>query len=252
MRDGFSLYDTHAHLGTARHTGRRAAAGDLLRAMDAAGVDRAMLIPFPVVEDVRAAHDEIAAAVRAYPDRFAGCACVPPLHADFADEVRRCAETLGMRALKLQPQYHSLNPIASSSEFFFAAAVEHRLPVIVHTGAGAPFALPSLYILPAGRFPELNLVIAHAGGGVYTAEAIVAATVCPNVYVELSSLMPHQVLEVAARIPSSRLMAGSDLPENLETEMGKIVSIGLPEAVRRDILWNTARRLFDGAAPEAG
>jgi predicted TIM-barrel fold metal-dependent hydrolase len=252
MRDGFLVYDTHAHLGVARHSGRRASADDLLRAMDRAGADRAMLIPFPVVDDVPASHDEIAAAVRAHPDRFAGCACIPPLDPGFSTELRRCAEELGMRALKLQPQYHGLNPIAASGEFFFAAAVEHRLPVIVHTGAGAPLALPSLYILPARQFPDLNLVIAHAGGGIYAAEAIVAATVCPNIYVELSTLMPHQVIEVASRVPPSRLMAGSDLPESLETEMGKIVSIALPEGARRDILWNTPRRLFDGAAPDAG
>ena len=59
MRDGFSIYDAHTHIGHARHSGRRRTAGDLLSDMDRSGVDRSLVIPFPVVENQRAAHDEI-------------------------------------------------------------------------------------------------------------------------------------------------------------------------------------------------
>jgi predicted TIM-barrel fold metal-dependent hydrolase len=40
-------------------------------------------------------------------------------------------------------------------------------------------------------------------------------------------------------------MIGSDLPESLETEMSKILGLAIADSARRDILWNTARRLFD-------
>ena len=72
MKDGFRIYDTHTHLGVARHSGRVRRVDDALRAMDANGVDRSVLIPWPVVEDQKAAHDEIGEAVRRYPDRFTG------------------------------------------------------------------------------------------------------------------------------------------------------------------------------------
>lgn len=246
MKDGFRIYDAHAHLGVARHSGRRHNADDLLRSMDRIGIDRALLIPFPVVEDYRAAHDGIAAAMRAYPDRFSGAACIDPFvpETDFRAEVRRCAADLGFRALKLQPQYQALNPISGRGDFLFAAALEHRLTLVVHTGAGAPFALPSLYIMPARKFPDLPIVLGHAGGGLYVLEAIVAASVCPNVFVELSSLMPHHILEVLAHVPAGRLMIGSDLPESAETEIGKILGLDLPAAARQQILWDTAQGLF--------
>jgi hypothetical protein len=219
--------------------------------MDAHGIDRSMVIPFPVVEDYRTAHDEIAAAVRANPDRFAGAACIYPFipEQDFRDEVRRCAEELGFRALKLQPQYQALNPISSNSDFLFEAALQHRLPLICHTGAGAPFALPSLFIMPARKFPDLPIILGHAGGGIYAAEAIVAATVCPNIYVELSSLMPHHIREVLLHVPTSRLMAGSDVLESIGPEISKILTLDIPAEARRDILWNTPRRVFDGERP---
>ena len=60
--------------------------------------------------------------------------------------------------------------------------------------------------------------------------------------------MPHHILEVLAHVPSSRLMIGSDLPESLETEMSKILTLEATREVKADILWNTAARLFSSAS----
>jgi hypothetical protein len=72
----------------------------------------------------------------------------------------------------------------------------------------------------------------------------VAASVCPNIFVELSSLMPHHIREVLAHVPAGRLMIGSDLPESAATEIGKIVSLEITGAARQQILWDTAKHLF--------
>ena len=116
MRDGFHVFDTHTHVGTARHSGRSYSADDLLRDMDRHGVDRSMMIPFPVVEDHRCQHDLIGGAVQAHPDRLSGAACLYPYmkRGEFRDEVRRCREEFGFSALKLQPQYHGLNPLSDA------------------------------------------------------------------------------------------------------------------------------------------
>jgi len=248
MRNGFQIYDTHTHLGVARHSGRQWSLEQMLASMDRYGVDRSMLIPFPVVDDHRHTHDTIAAAIRAFPDRFAGAACIYPFipEQQFKDEIRRCAEELGFGAIKLQPQYQALNPLSPRTDFLWETAVKHKVPVIVHTGAGAPFALPSLYIIPARRFPELNIILGHCGGGIYAGECIVAATVCPNIYLELSSCMPHHIREVLNHVEPSRIMAGSDVPESLEAEIGKIFTLDLDDAGKRAILWDTPRKLFDG------
>ena len=248
MSRGFRIWDTHTHLGEALHSGRKQSAEDLLRVMDREHIERSVCIPFPVVADYRATHDLIAAAVRSYPDRLSGTVCLDPFvpRDRFDDEVRRCAEEFGFRALKLQPQYQALNPLWPRNDFFFEAAVRYNLPLIVHTGAGAPYALPSLYISVARRFPDLRVILAHAGGGIYVGECIVAADVCPNIYVELSSLMPHHVAEVVRSVPSHRLLIGSDLLESTAMEIGKIVELDAPRGVKEDILWNTAERLFGG------
>jgi predicted TIM-barrel fold metal-dependent hydrolase len=247
MRDGFVIVDTHTHIGTARHSGRKYSCEQLLRDMDRAGVDRSVVIPFPAVEDYRTAHDEIGRAVLAHPDRVTGAASLYPFirESEFRTEVARCREQFGFRALKLQPQFHPLNPLSESGNFLFEAALENGMSVICHTGAGIPFALPSLFMAPARRFPGLKIVLAHSGGGgIFVGEAIVAAMFCPNIYLELSSLMPHHVLEVTKHVPCERLMIGSDLPESLDTEIGKILGANLPDDSKRAILSETALMVF--------
>jgi predicted TIM-barrel fold metal-dependent hydrolase len=217
--------------------------------MDSRGVDRAVLIPWPVVEDYRAVHDEIGDALRHHSDRFTGAACLYPFlpESEFRREIRRCVEEHGVRALKLQPQFQPLNPLSSRSDFLFETALEHDLTIIVHTGSGVPFALPSLYIRPARAYPQLRIVLGHAGGPTYYLEAVVAASVCPNIYIELSSLMPHHITDVCAHVPASRLMVGSDIDESMSVEMDKVIDLNVPEEDRRKILWDTPRAVFDGA-----
>ena len=246
MRDGYRIFDTHTHIGMARHSGRSVTADDLLRSMDRFGVDRSVVIPFPVVDDYRVEHDLIGRAVRQHPDRLTGAACIYPYIplADFREEVRRCRQEYGFRALKLQPQYHGLNPFAASSDFFFEASLENRMAVICHTGAGIPFSLPSLCMMPARKFPDLTIVIAHCGGGIFVHEAIVAAVFCPNIVLEVSSLMPHHVSEILAHVRPDRVMLGSDLPESVETEISKVLSSDISEDAKRSILYDTACRVF--------
>jgi predicted TIM-barrel fold metal-dependent hydrolase len=246
MRDGFLIFDTHTHAGDARHSGRSTTAADLLRSMDLHGVDRSVVIPFPVVQDCRLQHDLIGRAVMEHPDRLTGAACLDPYlpPREFRAEVRRCREEYGFAALKLQPQYHGLNPFSDASDFFFETALENRMVVICHTGSGLPFSLPSLCMMPARKFPDLTIVVAHCGGGIFVHEAILAALFCPNIVLEMSSLMPHQVLEVLAQVPAGRLMIGSDLPENTGAEIGKILTLDVSAECKRAILSGTAHRVF--------
>jgi predicted TIM-barrel fold metal-dependent hydrolase len=247
VRNGRRVFDTHTHVGVARHSGRRYTADELLRDMDAAGIDRSLVIPWPVVEDVRSAHDEIGRAVRAHADRLSGAACLYPYvpRQQFEDEVRRCVEVYGFGVIKLQPQYQPLNTLWATSDFFFETALQHNLTIVCHTGSGIPFALPALMMEPARRWPALRIVLAHCGGGgLLLGEAVVAAKFCPNIWLELSCLMPNHVREVLHHVAPSRLMVGSDLPENVEVEIGKIEGLAVEEPVKSAILWETAAALF--------
>lgn len=246
MIGSFRVFDSHTHLGRARHSGREMTAETMLRHMDQCGIDHQLLIPFPVMANEREEHDLIAAAVKSWPDRFTGALCPHPYQPDqqFRDEVRRGVEELGLRALKIQPQFSGLNPMGKRAEWVFGIANEYRLPVVFHTGSGAPFALPSLLIPVARLYPDLPIIVAHSGGSTYYLEAIVAARVCPNLLLDVSSLMPHHVVDVLKHVPASRVMAGSDLPESAAVELGKIIDLPISDADKQAILWDTPRRAF--------
>ena len=254
MINGWKVFDTHTHIGTARHTGRVQGAVDLLKGMDREGIDHSLVIPFPVVENYRAAHNEIGEAVKRYPDRFVGAACLPPFidQTAYRDEVRRCREEFGFVALKLQPQYQALNPVSTRADFVFESALDNGMVMVCHTGSGVPFALPSLFMMAARRFPGLTFVLSHCGGGgLLVGEAIVAASFCENIYLETSTLMPHHVLEVLTHIPVSKVMVGSDLPESLHTEIYKVAELEIPVADRRSLLAETAYTVFGNPSQHA-
>jgi len=57
---------------------------------------------------------------------------------------------------------------------------------------------------------------------------------------------PNLLLDVLNRVPMSRVMAGSDLMESAEVELGKVIGLPVDAATRGAILWDTQRRVFDG------
>ncbi len=155
---------------------------------------------------------------------------------------------LGFRAIKLDPAVHALPPNHPRCAIVFTLAQELGVPVIVHTGFGVPAALPALAIPPAWDYPDVTVVLAHAGFAVFTPEALVAAQVCPNIVLEPSWCASYQVAEMMRTIGAERVMYGSDHPSNVASELAKLRSIGLDGAQLALVLGGTARRVFGPGA----
>jgi predicted TIM-barrel fold metal-dependent hydrolase len=214
--------------------------------MDANGVSVTLVMPQSLQRDERAAHDRIHAFARANPGRIYGIASISPLWDDDAyyAEARRCIVDLGFVALKLHPASYGTSPLLPRAAKCFRAAAELGVPLIVHTGAGAPAALPSLVIPRAREFPDLPIVLAHAGYAIYCEEALVAAETCPNLYLEPSWCQYYNARRMTAAIGSERMLMGSDHPANLAVELAKWRAAGLSPNDLANALGTTARRLF--------
>jgi len=240
------IIDTHCHLGASKLSNLNITEADLLLAMDTHGIDISLVMPHAVSDDPAAAHDQVAALCRRHPDRFRGIANLTPLwdEADYLREVTRCVGDLGFVAVKLNPHQHLASPIMANADKVFDTAADLDVPVIVHTGLGAPWALPSLAIPPAQRHPTLPIILAHAGFAIYAAEAYVAASVCDNIYLEPSWCTVHNLEMFVHKVGVERIMFGSDVPENVPVELAKYRAIGLSEEEIATCLGKTAAQVF--------
>lgn len=135
-------------------------------------------------------------------------------------------------------------PSHPAAEKIYRIALELDIVVMIHTGNGVPNALPSLCIPMARKFPALRIVLAHAGGGMFGAEAIVAAQECDNIYLETSWTTVYDLDAMVKKLGPERVMLGTDLVSNIPVELAKYRSLGLPEG---DLEWcfgKTAAAVF--------
>ncbi len=245
------IIDTHMHLGTSRFSGVTTTEDDILQAMERHRVAAGLIMPQPTLEDVPAVHRSIARFAAAHPGRIYGIASIDPWleAAEYRRQMAVCMEDYGFVAIKLHPLGHNISPLSSYCDKVYEAAAFYGVPVIVHTGLGAPNALPALVIEPARRFPQVTFILAHAGFAVYTDEAIVAAGVCGNIVLEPSWCPVYAVKRMLDKLGAGRLIMGSDHLDNLPVELAKYQSAVPNEEVRSRILYHNPQQLFKLQVP---
>lgn len=240
------LIDAHAHLGTCRVFQADQRPDGLLRAMDAAGVDAAVVQPFPGSPDARSDHDMIAQTAADHPGRLFGLASLNP-HTDeaaYRAEIRRCVEDLGFVAVKLHTIGHAVSPGSDDANLVMRTAADLGVPVMIHTGPGVPFAEPAAWIPMARQYPAVTVILAHAGASLYTAPAIVAAQLCENVVLETSWCNPQNIRAAINTLGSEKVLFGSDMLFNIAAELAKYHSIDLTSDELRNVFAASAQRVF--------
>jgi predicted TIM-barrel fold metal-dependent hydrolase len=245
------IIDAHSHLGWSDVFSAGITEELLLGTMAANGIDATLVMPAAGADPVPT-HDAIAELAEREAGRVFGMASIPPLLGEdfYVRELRRCVNELGFKAVKLHPQAHATSPVLPVADVVFRTAAELGIPVMVHTGTGAPFALPSLLIRRARQYPELKIVLAHAGFAVYTEEAIIAAEVCENVYLEPSWCLAGDIGRMIRLLGPERVMYGGDLPYNVPVELTKPRAAGLGDDETEWFLWRTARDVFGLPIPD--
>jgi predicted TIM-barrel fold metal-dependent hydrolase len=240
------IIDTHCHLGVSKLSGTTITEAELLQTMGTHGVDMGLVMPHAVTDDPIAAHDAVAYLCRRQPERFRGIVNLSPLwdEADYRREASRYVREMGFVALKLNPMQHLTSPLMANADKVFSTGAELGVPVIVHTGLGAPWSLPSLCIPPARRHPDLPIILAHAGFAIYADEAYVAASECDNIYLEPSWCMVGTLRRFVQKLGAGRILFGSDSPANVPVELAKYRAASLSAEELATCLGGTAARIF--------
>jgi predicted TIM-barrel fold metal-dependent hydrolase len=121
---------------------------------------------------------------------------------------------------------------------------ELKIPMMVHTGAGAPLSVPSMVIRRCKQFPHVSCAIAHSGMLIYADEAFLAAHECPNVYLETSWTAPHHIMHAIKTFGAERILFAADEIANVATEIAKYNSLPISDSEREQCFWRTANTVF--------
>ena len=200
----------------------------LLRAMDAAGVARAVLLGWywEHPETCALQNRLYAKCVRAHPDRLAAFATLHPRAGRMAtlEEVRRAhGEGLcGLGELSPHSQRYGVDDAVFGAVLRLAASL--RLPVNLHVTDPESGNYPGRVETPlkdfvwlARKFPRTTFILAHWGGLLPLRNA--QARTLRNVYYDTASsplLYPENIWRrFLNAVPKERVLFGSDYPLNV-------------------------------------
>ena len=240
------IIDAHMHLGEDLMFLTDDSEEALIRGMDENGISAQIIMPGIVSRDQKKAHERIRRFADAHPGRAYGVAVFNPLmdDAEYLKLVRWTVKDLGFKGVKLHPYAFCVAPSHPANKKLFSVAEELDIVVMIHTGNGLPIALPSLVIPVAREHPRLRIVLAHAGGGTFGADAIVAAQVCPNIFLETSWVTVYDLQAMVEKLGPERIMLGTDLIANIPVELAKYRSLRLPDSQLEQCFSRTAQSVF--------
>ena len=213
------IVDADCHISPLKE-GVNIAADELLRRMDRAGVDKALVwLTPPYRREIDESNAYVSQAVRAHPDRLLGFGWADPrLGVQKAREMaRKCLFQYGFHGVKLN----------GAQNDFFIDDPKLSLPLVeeiaktgkllaFHCGVDAyerthPFRIAKI----ARQFPETKILCVHMGGVGFpdmSRAAIEMAQECPNLYLVGSMVLHTSVLDAIKTLGASRVCFGSDTP----------------------------------------
>jgi uncharacterized protein len=227
-----------------------------LAAMDAGGVEVALLSAWHGPAGELIGNDEVAGWVAAHPTRLRGLAAVDlarPMEA--VRELRRCVTDLGFVGLRGLPWLWEAPPTDRRWYPLYAACVELGVPFCTQVGHTGPLrpsetGRPIPYIdQVALDFPELTIVCGHIGYP-WTEEMVAVARKHERVYIDTSAYKverypPELVAYLGTDGGSRKVLFGSNYPMIAPAEaLRGLDSLGLTVEAREAFLDGNARRVF--------
>ncbi|MGZ4810910.1 MAG: amidohydrolase family protein [Thermoanaerobaculia bacterium] len=235
-----------------------------LRFLDAHGIARACCINYvspDVMGFTREVNDWVTSFTREHRDRLLPAGSVNPLHERHpGDEANRILD-LGIRMIKIHPPHQLFSPNAYRGELpqladVYRACAERNVPVMFHTGTSVfpgarnVFADPMPVDDVAVDFPNLQIILAHAGRPLYGETAFFLARRHANVSLDVSGIPPKALLRYVPRLAdiSDKILWGTDWPApgvaSPKKNVEEFRALGLPEDVQRRVLWENATKMF--------
>lgn len=239
------IIDCHVHLMPHGGETQADAVARLLRGMDRLGLDQACvclgdrLVVQPDAAELTRQNEWAAATVALAPDRLIGFVYASPNHPEHSLDLIREYRARGFRGIKLWVCQLADHP---GNDPICALAAELALPVLQHTWLKATGNLPTEsepghLLTLARRHPQVNFIMAHAGGDWERGLRLVQSQ--PNIVPDTCGNDPEAgFTELAVRLlGAERLVFGSDATgRSLASQMAKVTAAEIGEDDKRRIL----------------
>jgi hypothetical protein len=239
-----------------------------LALLDEVGVERACLINY-VAPEVMGYTDKVNAYVVGYAkadrERLIPFGSVHPRHTpDPERAVRKLIREDGIGGIKIHPPHQLFEANAYGDgtmpalRTLYEEAEDAKVPVMIHTGtsvfpgARSRFGNPLAADDVAVDFPELRIILAHGGRPFWCEEAFFLVRRHRNVYLDVSSIPPKNLLTYFPRLEAiaDKALFGSDWPgpgvPGIAANLAAFQALPLSDAAKGKILRENAAAIFDG------
>ncbi|MCS6839627.1 MAG: amidohydrolase family protein [Roseiflexus sp.] len=254
---------------TTRQSLASADEGRVLADMDRAEIDRAVIQGeyYRQHESCVAANNRALALHRRYPERFLVFATVQPADARALDEARRCAACGAVGIGELNPYAQGFTLDSPAFLRLAETCIDLDLPLLLHVNEPVGRYYPGKAVTPlaqyyalALRFPDLKIILAHWGGGLFFYELMPSVRqALRNVWYDTAAsplLYPTaDIFAVALRcVHPRKILFGSDYPLPLYPRVSRepdfaafldeITALDITPDIRDDILGRNSARLL--------
>jgi predicted TIM-barrel fold metal-dependent hydrolase len=214
--------------------------GELLSAMDAAGVDQALIWHVAQHNTFPQNGNKLVCEFGAGEERLMRCwTALPPVTDEIPlDELFAGMKASGVFALRLFPDYHRYQPNAAVLSDLLDRAIEANLPLILSLERGMTWS--QIFQLMAD-FPKLTLILADVGVWGQDRNTWPLLQKYPNVFVE-TSLLALEAGGVACGVKkfgAERFVFGSGFPD-------KYIEAPLLEVLHSDIAESDKELILSG------
>ena len=242
------IIDTNAYLGPyAFRQLRHNTVDGLLKLMDAKGIAKAWVSSAAAIthRNAQPANEEMAESVRSHRDRLIPLAVINPFYAGWQDDLTACKEQLGMKGLRLYPNWHNYNLTDKCCMDLVDAATAHSMPVTIPIRAedyrqrswlvdvkdvALAEIVPLIKAKPQARFVLLN-------GAGYTGSPLGKKDngLPANYWIEisrLSAVMGSEIGKLVEVLGPDRVVFGTGMPFNAPDP--SLVKIEVLQASQKD------------------
>ena len=235
-----------------------------LKYLDAAGVDRAVLINYVAPEVIgftSGVNQFIADYVKEDPSRLIPCGGLHPRHSSNIQADLDHILRLKIRMIKIHPPHQLLYPNdylngVKELETIYRTAEANGIPVMFHTGTSIFTGARNRYGDPifiddvAVDFPELKIILAHGGRPLWMNTAFFLLRRHKNVFLDISGIPPKALLKYFPRLEeiASKTLFGTDWPgpgvPEIKQNVDDFGALPLSDEIKQQIFGKTALSIW--------